>query len=208
VARRLPVADLSDGDWQAILEAVGSLPKGAKPRRARRELSKCLRDYPGLRRDRATLRAALGRWRQIDKLTTDLHALITEEWRQKRWRYNPLIDDAFKKYLLRSSKMLTETLAMQVRVRKGKLDPDRDWLYLSLLDIWINYFGGRLAASTGGTGGPCVRFVRSAMRLALPDDEVPSVPTVRRIVHALRRRQPLGWFRFDPVVGAQHPWRR
>lgn len=199
---------LSDSDWHTFLEAMGPLPKGARLGRARRELAKCLRDYPGLRRDRTNLRAALPRWLQIDKLATDLYAMLGEEWRQKRWRYNPLIDDAFKRYLLRSTKVITETHAMQARLRKGKRDPDRDWLYLSLLDIWINQFRGELKASTSATGGPCVRFVRAAMALVLPPDEVPSVPAVRRIVRALGRGRVLGQFCYDPVVGAQRPWRR
>jgi len=198
---------LSDSDWHTILEAVGPLPKGARLARARRELAKCLRDYPGLRRERGTLRAALTRWQRIEKLTNELYAAINEEWR-RGWTYNALIDDAFKIYLLRSTAVWTEHLAMQVRTRKGKLDPDRNRLYLSLLDIWINQFGGKLQASTSGTGGPCVRFVRAAMALLLPADEVPSVPTVRRIVRKLATGKMLGQFRFDPVVGAQRAWRR
>jgi hypothetical protein len=144
---------------------------------------------------------------RIEKLTSELYAAINEEWR-RGWTYNVLIDDAFKIYLLRSTAVWTEHLAMQVRTRKGKLDPDRDRLYLSLLDIWINQFGGKLQASTSGTGGPCVRFVRAAMALVLPPDEVPRVPAVRRIVRALGRGRALGQFRYDPVVGAQRPWRR
>jgi hypothetical protein len=199
---------LSDSDWHAILEAVRPLPKGARLARAWRELAKCLRDYPGIRRDRVKLRAAQTRWQRIDKLATDLYAMLAEEWCQKRWRYNPLIDDAFKRYLLPSTKVITETFAMQMRLRKGKLDPGRDWLYLSLLDIWINQFHGELKASTSATGGPCVRFVRAAMALVLPPDEVPRVPAVRRIVRALGRGRALGQFRYDPVLGAQRPWRR
>jgi hypothetical protein len=199
---------LSDSDWHAILEAVRPLPKGARPARARRELAKCLRDYPGMRRDRVKLRAARTRWKRIDKLATDLYAMLAEEWQQKRWRYNPLIDDAFKRYLLPSTKAITETSAMRMRMRKGKRDPGRDWFYLSLLDIWINQFHGELKASTTATGGPCVRFVRAAMALVLPPDEVPRVRVVRRIVRALGRGRALGQFRYDPVVGAQRPWRR
>jgi hypothetical protein len=199
---------LSDSDWHTVLKAVGPLPKGAKLGRARRELTKCLRRYPRLRRDRAKLRAALLRWRQIDKLATDLYAMLAEEWRAKRWRRNPLIDDAFKRYLLRSTKVIIHMLAMQARLRKGKLDPDRDWLYLSLLDIWINQFRGELRASSGPSGGPCVRFIRTAMALVILAREVPSAPTVRRIVRALRDGEALGQFRYDPVVGAQRPWRR
>jgi hypothetical protein len=90
---------LSDSDWHTILEAVGPLPKGARLARARRELAKCLRDYPGLRRERGTLRAALTRWQRIEKLTSELYAAINEEWR-RGWTYNVLIDDAFKIYLL------------------------------------------------------------------------------------------------------------
>ena len=97
---------------------------------------------------------------------------------------------------------------MHLRLRKGKLDPGHDWLYLSLLDIWINQFHGELKASTSASGGPCVRFVRTAMALVLPPDEVPGVPAVRRIVRALGRGRALGHFRYDPVVGAQRPWRR
>ena len=195
---------LSDSDWHAILEAVRPLPKGARLARARRELAKCLRDYPGIRRDRVKLRAAQTRWQRIDKLATDLYAMLAEEWCQKRWRYNPLIDDAFKRYLLPSTKVITETFAMQMRLRKGKLDPGRDWLYLSLLDIRINQFHGELKASTSAN----VRFVRAAMALVLPPDEVPRVPAVRRIVRALGRGRALGQFRYDPVLGAQRPWRR
>jgi hypothetical protein len=109
-------------------------------------------------------------------------------------RYVPIVDDVFKKYLLRLSKPLSETLPLKLRARKGRLDPDRDWLYLSLLDIWINQFRGELKASSSATGGPCVRFVRAAMALVLPADEVPRVPAVRRIVRALARGKPLGLF--------------
>jgi hypothetical protein len=93
---------------------VGPLPKGARLARARRELAKCLRDYPGLRRERGTLRAALTRWQRIEKLTNELYAAINEEWR-RGWTYNALIDDAFKIYLLRSTAVWTEHLAMQSR---------------------------------------------------------------------------------------------
>jgi hypothetical protein len=199
---------LSDSDWHAILEAVGPLPKGAKLARARRELAKCLRDYPDLRRNRATLRAALPRWQRIAKLATDLHAMLTEEWQQRRLRYVPMVDDVFKKYLLRLSKPLNENLSVRLSARKGWLDPDRHWLYLSLLDIWVNQLRGELKASSGATGGPCVRFVRAAMALVLPADEVPRVPAVRRIVRKLARGQALGQFRYDPVVGAQRRWRK
>ena len=66
------MAELSDSDWHTILEAVGPLPKGARLARARRELATCLRDYPGLQRDRAKLRAAMLRWQRIDKLAATL----------------------------------------------------------------------------------------------------------------------------------------
>jgi hypothetical protein len=142
------------------------------------------------------------------RLATGLHAALVEEWRQGRLRYIPIVDDVFEKYLLRLSKPLTEILPLQLRARKGRLDPDRDWLYLSLLDIWINQFRGLPKAASSATGGPCVRFVRAAMALVLPADEVPRVPAVRRIVRKLARGQALGLFRFDPVIGAQRPWRR
>ena len=80
---------LSDSDWHTILEAVGPLPKGARLARARQELAKCVRDYPGLRQDRAKLRAAMLRWQRIRELATDLHAMLAEEWRQKRMPYYP-----------------------------------------------------------------------------------------------------------------------
>jgi hypothetical protein len=199
---------LSDSDWHTILEGVGPLQKGARLARARRELAACLRDYPGLRRDRAKLRAAGAEWQRFDEQATAIHAFLTTKWQQGRMRYVPIVDDVFKKYLLRLSKPLSETLPLKLRARKGRLDPDRDWLYLSLLDIWINQFRGELKASSSATGGPCVRFVRAAMALVLPADEVPRVPAVRRIVRALARGKPLGLFQTDPVTGAQGPWRR
>jgi hypothetical protein len=193
---------LSDSDWHTILEAVGPLRKGARLAPARRELAKCLHDYPGLRRDTARLEAVLARWQRIHRLAADLYAAINDEWR-RGWTRNALIEDAFQKYLLRSSAVWTTHLATEVRLRKGKLDPDRDRLYQSLLDIWTNQFRGELGASSGATGGPCVRFVRAAMGLVLPADEVPAVSTVRRIVHGLARGEVLGRFRLDRVSAAR-----
>jgi hypothetical protein len=200
--RRLP-----DSDWEEILEAARPLQKGVSLARAREELAACLSDYPGLQRDRAELRAALRKWKRIEKQVTGAYAMTAGEWRQKRLPYNPLVDDAFQRYLLPSIKIRTETFSMQIHLRKGKLDPGHDWLYLSLLDIWINQFHGELKASTSATGGPCVRFVRVAMALVLSPDQVPRVSAVRRIVRSLGRGRALGQFRYDPVVGAQHPWR-
>ena len=199
---------LSDSDWHTILEAVGPLPNGARLARARLELAKCLRDYPGLRRDRAKLRAAMLRWQRIEKLATDLHAMLANEWRQGRLRYIPIVDDMFKKYLLRLSKPLSEMLPLQLRARKGRLNPDRDWLYLSLLDIWINQFHGKLKASTSATGGPCVRFVRAADDLGTASQR--SVPCRCRSSHrACTSARQIAWTISDrPVIGAQRPWRR
>ena len=114
---------------------MGPLPKGTRLARARRELAGCLRDYPGVCRDRAKLRAAISRWQRIEKLAIDLYAMLAEEWGQERWSYNPLIDDASGDTSQPWIEVITETFAMQMHLRKGKLDPGRDWLYLSLLDI-------------------------------------------------------------------------
>ena len=191
---------MTGSDWYTILETVGPLPKNARLARARRELAKCLRSYPGMRRDRARLRAAQARWRRIDKLATNLYAMLAEEWEQKRWRYNPLIDDAFKRYLLRATKVITETLAMQLRLRKGKLDPSRDWLYSSLLEIWTRHFRGELSVSKTKSGGPCVRFLRATTTLVLPSDELQSVSTLRRLIGIMRREGAIGVFRISPAI--------
>ena len=126
-------------------------------------------------------------------MTTELYAAIEDEWRGG-WTRNALIEDAFQKHLLQSSTFWTTHLSWKLSLHKGKLDPDRDRLYVSLLDIWINQFRGELKASSGVTGGPCVRFVRAAMDLVLPANEVPAVSTVRRIVHRLARGEAPGLF--------------
>jgi hypothetical protein len=199
-----PPTALSDAEWQTILDAIGPLPKRAKPARARRRLARCLRDYRGLRRDRAKLRNALRRWRRIDRLAHALNAALDDEWRHKRWRYNPLIDDALKKHLLPSTKSSVETFAMLVSIRKGKRDPARDWLYLILLDIWVDYFGGRLTASKTARGGPCVCFLRTAAALVLNAREVPSVVTARRIIRAVASGKSIGIFRATKAVTDQN----
>jgi hypothetical protein len=102
--RRLP-----DSDWEEILEAARPLQKGVSLARAREELAACLSDYPGLQRDRAELRAALRKWKRIEKQVTGAYAMTAGEWRQKRLPYNPLVDDAFQRYLLPSIKIRTET---------------------------------------------------------------------------------------------------
>jgi hypothetical protein len=107
---------LSDSDWHTVLEAVGPLPKGARLARARRKLAKCLRDYPGMRRSRAQLRAAQAYWQRKHELATELYAMYREEWR-KGWTYNALIDDALKKHVLRSTAVWTKHFAAQVRAR-------------------------------------------------------------------------------------------
>jgi len=202
----LPPAALSDADWQRILDAIGPLSKRAKPVQARRRLARCLRDYRGLRRDRSKLRNALRRWRRIDKLATALTTALTEEWQHKRWRYNPLIDDALKKHLLPATKSITESLAMLVRIRKGKLDPARGWLYETLLlTVWPDYFGGTLTASNTSSGGPCVRFLRAATALVVNAREVPSVVTARRIVRAVASGKSFGIVRLPKAVTNQSP---
>jgi len=166
-----------------------------------------LSNYPGLRRNTAELRPAQKRWDEIHKHADKLYALLTEEWQHGGLRHVPMVDDVFTKYLLRHSRPFSKWLSSQVTARKGRRDPDREWLYLELLDIWINSFHGRLAASTGTTGGPCVRFVRTAMGFVLPPNKVPRVATVRTIVQQLARGEPLGGYRKDPVVSAKGPWR-
>ena len=51
--------------------------------------------------------------------------MLANQWRQGRLRYIPIVDDVFKKYLLRLSKPLSEMLPLQLRARKGRLNPDR-----------------------------------------------------------------------------------
>jgi hypothetical protein len=199
-----PAAIVSGERWLAIVDA-------AKPHspseRARNELERSLSSYPGLRRDTSNLRPAQKRWDEIHKHADKLYALLTEEWQQGRLRYVPMVDDVFTKYLLRHSRPFSKSLSSRVTARKGRRDPDREWLYLELLDIWINSFHGRLAASSGATGGPCVRFVRTAISFVLPPNEVPRVGTVREIVQQLGRGKWLGVYRYDRVVGAKRSWR-
>jgi len=199
----LPPAALSDADWQTILDAIGPLlPK--RPVQARRRLARCLRDYRGLRRDSATLHNVLRRWQHIDKLARALSAALVDEWRHKRWRYNPLIDDALNKHLLLATKSIIGEHAMLVRIRKGKLNPARDWLYETLLlTVWPHYFGGRLTASSTTSGGRCVRFLRAACALA--GCEVPSVITARRLVRAVASGKSFGIVRLTATATNQSP---
>jgi len=199
----LPPAVLSDADWQKILDAIAPL-RLKRPVQARCRLARCLRDYRGLRREPATLHNMLQRWQHIDELARELDAALSDEWRHKRWRYNPLIDDALKKYLLPATKSITEHLATSVRIRKGKLDPARDFLYeILLLTVWPRYFGGTLTASHTRTGGPCVRFLRAACALA--PCKVPSVIHAGRIVRAFGRGKSFGIVRLAKAVTNQSP---
>ena len=195
---RVPPAVLADADWQTILDATGPLPKRGNLVQARRRLARCLRDYRGLRRDPAKLHAALRIWRRIDKLATPLHAAVTEEWQQNRWRYDRLLDTALKR-LLTTAKTITESSAMRVRMRKGKRDPARNWLFLTLLDLWVYDFGGTLTASKTSSGGPGVRFLRTAAVLVLDARKVPSVVTARRIIRAVASGKSIGIFRVTKV---------
>jgi len=190
----LPPAVLSDADWQKILDAIAPL-RLKRPVQARCRLARCLRDYRGLRREPATLHNMLQRWQHIDELARELDAALSDEWRHKRWRYNPLIDDALNEHLLPSTESIIDALAMLVRIRKGKLNPARDWLYLTLLDIWVDFLGGRLTASRTASGGPCVRFLRAAAARVVDAREVPSVVTARRIVRAVANGKSIGIFR-------------
>jgi hypothetical protein len=196
---------VTDERWPLILAA-------AKPHepieRARAELEWVLSQYPGLRRDTDTLSRGHDIWQSINKLSSELHAILTEGWRQGRLHYAQVVDDVFKGYLLRHAAPLSRSLALRVSARKGWGDTERDWLILALLDIWINSFHGQLATSSGRTGGPCVHYVRTAMGFVLPADEVPKVGTVRRIVQQLKHNKPLGDYLRDPVTGAKGPWRR
>ena len=134
--------------------------------------------------------------------------MLAEEWRQGRLRYVPIVDDVFKKYLLRLSKPLSEMLPLQLRARKGKLNPDRDWLYLSLLDIWINQFRGELKASTRPRR-PLRALRQSCDGLGTASQR--STPRRCRSSHrACTSARQIAWTisDCDPVIGAQRPWRR
>jgi hypothetical protein len=197
---------VTDERWPLILAA-------AKPHepieRARAELEWVLSQYPGLRRDTDTLSRGHDIWQSINKLSSELHAILTERWRQGRLHYAQVVDDVFKGYLLRHAATLSRSLALRVSARKGWGDTDRDGLILALLDIWLNSFrDAKLTTSSGRTGGPCVYFVRTAMGFVLPADEVPKVGAMRRIVQQLGRGEPLGDYRYDPVTGAKGPWRK
>jgi hypothetical protein len=199
---------VSDERWRAICAAAD--PRKHRPlEHARGELEWVLSQYPGLRRDTATLRRGLDNWERINELASELHPLLVEEWRQGRVHHVPMIDDVFKHYLLRHAAPLSRSLALRVSARKGWGDTDRDGLILALLDIWLNSFrDAKLTTSSGRTGGPCVYFVRTAMGFVVPADEVPKVGTMRRIVQQLGRGEPLGDYRYDPVTGAKGPWRK
>jgi hypothetical protein len=195
---------VTDERWPLILAA-------AKPHepidRARAELEWVLSQYPDLRRDTATLARGHDTWQRINKLSSELHPLLVEEWQQRRLPYVPMIDDVFKRYLLRHAPPLSRSLALRVSARKGPGDPDRNALILALLDIWLNSFRDAQLAASRGTGGPCVRFVRTAMGFVVPADKVPKADTVRKIVQRLSSGEPLGDYRYDPVTGARKPWR-
>ena len=177
--RRAPV--LSDDDWSVILEEA-SPPPGANLKKARRELEACLRDHPRFmsRGDLADLRA---RWRRIKKAAANLHGLVENEWDQRRWRYNPLVDDGLVS-LWQSAEALTEGLDMLLLARKGRRDPVRELFYWRVFGIWTDQLDGKLSASSTPTGGPLVRFVRHIGALV---GVIPSVSTVRALIKAERR---------------------
>jgi hypothetical protein len=188
VSPRAPV--LSDEQWRTILEAVSPLPDNADLKKARRALEACLRDYRTYRsaHPRSKLSERRDTWRRINKLTIALHDALTEEWRHKRWSPKPGIrkrwhDDALRD-LRGSAHAIVESLDRQMRARKGRSDPPREWFYWRLLQIWTDHFGGKLSASSTESGGPLVRFIKAAGALV---DVTPSVPTVRAIIKAERR---------------------
>ena len=154
------------------------------------------------------LRAAMLRWQRIERLANDLHAALVEEWQQGRLRYVAIVDDVFKKYLLRLSGP-PQRNAPPATARPQRQARSRSRLALPVVARHLDQSIARRAKSIDQCHRrPCVRFVRAAMALVLPPDQVPRVPAVRRIVRKLGRGQPLGQFRYDPVVGAQRPWRR
>ena len=211
------VSVLTNEKWQAILEAAAPLPKDAKLKSARRALAACLRDYERLHMSRDALRERQANWRHIDRLFTEFHNALLAELRDKRvirlaeWdhkRKRTRIAEWSQKRVANSLRHWRENIKAVVehhdthmRARKGKLDPERGWLYQELFDIWTKQFGGKLRASHTATGGPCVRFIRAAMESVLPADKIPSVPTVRAVVKAYRRGSGVGMFR--PLVGGR-----
>ena len=200
---RVPV--LTNEKWQAILEAAAPLPKDAKLKSARRALAACLRDYEQLHMSRDELRERQANWRHIDRLFTEFHNALLAELRDKRviriaeWSQKRVANSL--RHWRENIKAVVEHHDTHMRARKGKLDPERGWLYQELFDIWTKQFGGKLRASHTATGGPCVRFIRAAMESVLPADKIPSVPTVRAVVKAYRRGSGVGMFR--PLVGGR-----
>lgn len=181
---------LSDSDWHAILEEVGPRPKGANPKKARREVERALRAYRGFP-TRERLAATRVRWRRYEKLAIDLHEGLLWEWRQKHARYNPFWNDALHDLRSHAKSIIADALGVPIAARKGRSDPPRQWLYGRLVQIWTDDLRGNLSASMTATGGPLVRFFRAVCMLV---DVTLRVSAVRAIIKAERRGARRGVF--------------
>jgi hypothetical protein len=150
---------LTDTEWRAIVKAI---PPGNDLERARRELEQCIRDYRGLRLNREKLLEARKQARHVAETTT---APSLESIRQKASRTATALD----------------TL---VRARKGKRNPERDWLYWRLMQVWTDSFGKALAITAGGR---LVRFLGAAVEIATGN--APSDATMRTVIRRERERR-------------------
>jgi hypothetical protein len=156
-----PAPVLSDEGWQAIREAVGTLPGGADLKEARRRLESSIAEYHGLSLPRskvAKLKGQRERFERYRKIAAKLRGtLIAERW---------LFFDKGLETLCACLKGAAEGRGMLARAHKGKSDPAIDWLYWRLFQIWTDHLGGTLGTSKGTkTGGPLIRFICAAFAL-------------------------------------------
>jgi len=176
----------SDETWDAIAAAAYPVTLDSEARDA---LDQCLRDYRGLQRDPRRILTMRDLWRKQAQHLKAAGEVASEISKLSR----SFIDCDSIREMQERAEAIADGLAMAARVRQGKQDPAREWLYWRLFGIWTSV-GGELVCSTPPKGGkpygPLISFVATVFERALHEQVSPH--TIRNAIKRERQRRGLG----------------
>jgi hypothetical protein len=168
-------ARISDEDWRAICATAKSV-KLTPDADARAVIEACLAEYPAFAYDAEHVEALWKSGRRMVSHCEMLAGLFA--------RGSVSADEILRESHLWCIEHLRRSASLQVlmcqanrRANKGHHDVQQEMLVSRLCGIWLNNFNaGRLGTTRGG---PLSGFLRTAMRLVVPEQHLPKPEALR-----------------------------
>jgi hypothetical protein len=169
VGKRPPA--VSEAAWRAILYAAAPMKPDAQARAA---LDECIHAYSLLPVDPEKLHADRDQWNKVATLARDLAHELFQIKRRTPWTvHDPERPQRQLRAVIevqRYAERQVEGRDVLLQARQGRRDPEREWLFQNLFEIWVAHFAGRLTVSRRG---PLVRFISAVFEHLLGESISP-----------------------------------